>query len=45
MNDKLKIVYRPLKELTPYVRNARTHSGEQVAQLVASIEEFGWTNE
>ncbi|EMN1408929.1 ParB N-terminal domain-containing protein [Enterobacter cloacae] len=44
MNDKLKIVYRPLKELTPYARNARTHSGEQVAQLVASIEEFGWTN-
>lgn len=44
MNDKLKIVYRPLKELTPCARNARTHSGEQVAQLVASIEEFGWTN-
>ncbi|HDR2706217.1 TPA: ParB N-terminal domain-containing protein [Enterobacter mori] len=44
MNDRLKIVYRPLKELTPYARNARTHSGEQVAQLVASIEEFGWTN-
>lgn len=44
MTEKLKIVYRPLKELTPYARNARTHSGEQVAQLVASIEEFGWTN-
>lgn len=44
MKDKLKIVYRPLKELTPYARNARTHSDEQVAQLVASIAEFGWTN-
>lgn len=44
MNDKLKIVYRPLKELTPYAQNSRTHSGEQVAQLVASIEAFGWTN-
>lgn len=44
MDGTLRIVYRPLKELTPYARNARTHSGEQVAQLVASIEEFGWTN-
>ena len=28
----------------PYARNARKHPEEQVAQLVASIREFGWTN-
>jgi len=27
----------------PYPRNARTHSAEQVDQLVASIKEWGWT--
>lgn len=31
-------------ELTPYAKNARTHSEEQVAQIVASIKEFGFTN-
>ncbi len=30
--------------LIPYARNARTHSPEQIAQLAASILEFGWTN-
>jgi len=30
--------------LKPYERNARTHSPEQVAQLVASMEQFGFTN-
>jgi ParB-like chromosome segregation protein Spo0J len=40
----LAIVYRPLGELIPYARNARTHSDEQVAQIAASIREFGWTN-
>lgn len=44
MTEKLKIVYRPLKDLTPYACNARTHDDRQVLQLVASIEEFGWTN-
>lgn len=44
MCEKLTIVYRPLNELIPCARNARTHSVEQVAQLVASIKEFGWTN-
>jgi DNA modification methylase len=28
----------------PYARNARTHTDEQVAQIAASIAEFGWTN-
>lgn len=30
--------------LIPYARNARTHSPEQVAQIAASIREFGFTN-
>lgn len=34
----------PLAALTPYARNARTHSAEQLAQLVASLREFGFTN-
>ncbi len=31
-------------DLLPYARNARTHSPEQVEQIVASIREFGFTN-
>jgi DNA modification methylase len=34
----------PIDKLLPYVRNARTHSDEQIAQVAASIVEFGWTN-
>lgn len=34
----------PTAALTPYARNARTHSPEQVAQIAASIREFGFTN-
>ena len=34
----------PLSRLKPYERNARTHSAEQVAQIAASIVEFGFTN-
>lgn len=34
----------PLDRLVPYDRNARTHSPEQVAQIAASIQEFGFTN-
>jgi ParB-like chromosome segregation protein Spo0J len=33
-----------VEELIPYARNARTHSDAQVAQIAASIREFGWTN-
>jgi DNA modification methylase len=40
----LSVTYRPLAELIPYVRNSRTHSDAQVAQIAASIREFGWTN-
>ena len=34
---------RPVASLIPYARNARTHSDEQVAQIAASIREWGWT--
>lgn len=40
----LKIEERQIEHLVPYVRNARTHSEEQVAQIAASIAEFGFTN-
>lgn len=30
--------------LIPYVNNSRTHSDEQIAQVAASIREFGFTN-
>jgi hypothetical protein len=34
----------PLDRLVPYTRNSRLHSPEQVAQVAASIVEFGFTN-
>lgn len=33
----------PVNQLVPYARNARTHSDEQIGQIMASIREFGWT--
>jgi ParB-like chromosome segregation protein Spo0J len=42
--DDLEIAWRPLGELIPYARNPRTHTDAQVAQIAASIREFGWTN-
>jgi DNA modification methylase len=42
--DHLTISYRPAVALIPYARNARTHSDAQVAQIAASIREYGWTN-
>jgi site-specific DNA-methyltransferase (adenine-specific) len=39
-----KLVWRNVADLIPYARNSRTHSDEQVAQIAASIKEFGWTN-
>ena len=41
---KLAIKYKPIGDLVPYARNSRTHSDAQVAQIAASIKEFGWTN-
>ena len=40
----MKITQKKVTELIPYVNNSRTHSDEQVAQISASIKEFGWTN-
>lgn len=42
--NKLKITYRKVAELIPFMNNARTHSEEQVREIAASIEEFGFTN-
>ncbi|MEQ1513101.1 MAG: hypothetical protein ABL934_10545 [Lysobacteraceae bacterium] len=39
-----KIEHWPLARLLPYANNARTHSDEQIAQIAASIVEFGFTN-
>src|ERR1700682_3760950 len=38
-----KVERRPIAELIPAARNARTHSEEQVVQIAASIKEWGWT--
>lgn len=39
-----KIETRLVADLIPYAANSRTHSDAQVAQIAASIKEFGWTN-
>lgn len=41
---KHEIEYLEVESLIPYARNSRTHSDEQVAQVAASIKEFGFTN-
>ena len=40
----IQIQEKLVSKLIPYVNNSRTHSDEQVAQIAASIKEFGWTN-
>ena len=40
----LQIEHWPLDRLTPYARNARMHSDEQVARIAGSIAEFGFVN-
>lgn len=42
--NNLKVVYKSVDELIPYVNNARTHSDEQVTQIASSIKEFGFNN-
>lgn len=46
MNPKIAdlIELKNVEELIPYANNARLHSEEQVAQIAASIIEFGFTN-
>ena len=38
-----KVERRSVSQLTPHAKNARTHSDEQVSQIAASIEQWGWT--
>jgi len=40
----MQIQQLKVEDLIPYVNNSRKHSDEQVAQIAASIKEFGWTN-
>ncbi len=40
----LSIDYLPTADLIPYALNSRTHTDTQVAQIAASIHEFGFTN-
>lgn len=42
-NPADKVEQWAIERLTPYARNSRTHSDAQVAQLAASIREWGWT--
>ncbi len=39
-----KVILKKIDQLTPYARNARTHSDAQIAQIASSIKEWGWTN-
>jgi ParB-like chromosome segregation protein Spo0J len=43
-DSKTKIENVLIDKLVPYARNSRTHSDAQVAQIAASIKEFGFTN-
>ena len=40
--NSIHLEYRPVDTLIPYARNAKQHSDAQVAQIAASIREFGW---
>src|SRR5450432_1675810 len=44
MTTELQIERWSLEKLIPRAINPRTHSPAQVAQIAASIREFGWTN-
>jgi ParB-like chromosome segregation protein Spo0J len=44
MHTELKVELVKLEKLIPYAANARTHNDMQVAQIAASIKEYGWTN-
>ena len=44
MNTKMKMEWVDVDLLIPYVNNARTHSGEQIAKIASSIKEFGFIN-
>jgi DNA modification methylase len=41
-SDALRVEHWPIERLLPYAANARTHSDSQIAQIAASIAEFGF---
>lgn len=41
--QELNIVYKNIKELKPYKKNAKKHDKKQVEQIANSIKEFGFT--
>jgi DNA modification methylase len=42
-NPADKVEQWPIEKLVPYAKNSRTHSEDQVAQIAASIREWGFT--
>ena len=44
MPHALTVETRRVEALIPYTKNPRTHSDAQIAQIAASIVEFGWTS-
>ena len=42
MEKEMQYYLADVNELIPYIRNARTHSESQIAQIAASIKEFGF---
>jgi DNA modification methylase len=44
LSEQPQITTAKISDLLPYANNAREHTDEQVAQVAASIQEFGWTN-
>jgi len=44
VNLDIQIERWPIERLIPFARNPRTHTDDQVAEIAASMVEFGWTN-
>jgi len=40
----MELQTRKVSDLIPYINNSRTHSEEQINQIISSIKEFGFTN-
>jgi len=40
----MELKTRKVSDLIPYINNSRTHSEEQITQIISSIKEFGFTN-
>lgn len=43
MDGETKVIFLDINNLKPYPNNPRKHSDEQIALLVGSLNEFGWT--